>query len=123
MNTTFCSRLFQRARHAVGRAADVVDAAHVRVLLEQRARLAVVLARVVLPFAQAHHLQPRKHLVDDVQEAGLALLVRLVAQAARDERHLGRARADEAPDEVARRAPRRAVVQPHEGRAPGVRQV
>jgi hypothetical protein len=58
-----------------------------------------------------------------VQEARLALLVRLVAQAARDERDLRRARADEAADEVARGAPGRAVVQPHECRALGVRQV
>lgn len=48
-----------------------------------------------------------------MQKTGLALLVRRVAQAARDQGHLGVARADEAADQVARRASRSAIVQPH----------
>ena len=47
--------LGQRARHAVGRAADVVEAHQIRMRFEQAARLAVVVVGVVLALAQADH--------------------------------------------------------------------
>jgi hypothetical protein len=121
------ARLVDGAPDAFGAAADVVDAGQVAVLLEQRPRLAVVLLGVVVALARAHHVHARALLLEQVQEAGLALLVRPVAQRAGDHRHLGRAaarqRAHEARDQVGGGAAGGAVVQADIGAAGRVRQV
>ncbi|MNL41678.1 hypothetical protein D3C87_1641000 [compost metagenome] len=115
--------LFQGPRHAVGRAADVVDARQVGILLKQLPRLLVVALRVVIAFAQVHHLHRLELLGIQLQEAAFAFLVRAVMARAGNQGHMGGARADEACDQVTRRAAGGAVVQPHIGRARAVGQV
>ncbi|CCD01529.1 protein of unknown function (plasmid) [Azospirillum baldaniorum] len=113
-------RLLQRAGHALRPAADGVDAGKVGVVAEQRPRLPVALGLVVMGLAQAHHLDDRGHLLQDVEESQLAVLVRAVAEAAGDHRDLARPPAEEAREQIARRPPRRPVVEPDIGGPPAV---
>ena len=105
------SGLFQRPGDAFRTAADIVDAGEVRMLAEQGLGLPVVLGLVVMAFAQADDLDVRIELLEQMQEAHLALLMGAIAQAAGDHRHLGPARPDESGDELAGGAPGGAVVE------------
>ena len=86
-----------------------------RVLLQQLARLLVVALRVVVAFAQVHHLHGLELFRVQLQEAALAFLMGAVVARAGDQRHVRGARADEARDQVAGGAAGGAVVQAHVG--------
>ncbi|MNX53563.1 hypothetical protein D3C86_842630 [compost metagenome] len=119
-NPVLLPRLFQRPRHPVRGAADVVDAGKLRILLQQLARLLVVALRVVVAFPQVHHLHGLELLGVELQEAAFALFVRAVMPGPGDQRHVRRARTDETRDQVARGTARGAVVQAHVRRARAV---
>ena len=91
--------------------------------VEQRAGLPVIVRGVVMAFAQADDLEGREDLLEQMQEAHLALLVGAVAEAARDHRDLAGARADEAADQIAGGASGRAVVESDVGDAARIGEV
>lgn len=89
-------------------------------LRQQRLGLAVVARLLVMALAQADDLNLGKQILEQMQEAHLALLMGAVAQAAGDHRDLGGLATDEACQQVAGRASRRAIVEPDISDAPGV---
>jgi hypothetical protein len=86
-------------------------------LRQERAGLAVILRRLVMTFAQTHDRERREGLLDDVEKAHLALLVRPVAAAPRDQRDLASPLTDEPANQEAGGAAGGPIVEPHIGGA------
>ena len=81
-NFLVAPHLFKRSCHTFWCTANVVDTNQVGMLLQQQSGLTIIALRIVVPFSHPHHPVCPVFLLHQLQETGLSIAMRPIAETA-----------------------------------------